>query len=39
MRAFLENFEAQFGTVQAWALHHGLEADAVAALQSTLLPA
>jgi len=37
MRAFLEKFEAQSGTVEAWALRHGLEAEAVAALRSTLL--
>jgi hypothetical protein len=37
MRAFLETFEARFGTVEAWALDHGLEADAVAALRSILL--
>jgi hypothetical protein len=37
MRAFLETFEAQYGTAAAWALRHGLEAAAIADLQSTLL--
>jgi protein-tyrosine phosphatase len=37
MRAFLEKFEARFGTVEAWALQHGLEAEEIGALRSALV--
>ena len=37
MKTFLEKFEAQFETVEAWARRHGLEAEAVVVLRSILL--
>lgn len=37
IRAFLERFEAKFGSVRAWALDQGLERDAIAAIEAHLV--
>jgi hypothetical protein len=37
IEVFLEQFEARFGPVAAWALEHGLDRSVVEALQATFI--